>query len=156
MDPLLTFHHLNKFIRPEFTFVDTNFSSKEELFESVGDELVNKKFVTREFISGLSHREKLGGTDLPSGTAVPHGNPLHVNQTVVVIIKNKKKFKWDKYYVDIIFLICISREDTLQTRKILSDIYSMVDESKFLKQFRSKTTREALLKNLGSGQNGTK
>lgn len=156
IEPLLTLHHLKKFIRPEFIFVDTSFSSKEELFENVGEELVIEEFVTQEFISGLSHREKLGGTDLPSGTAVPHGNPLHVNQTVVVIIKNKKKFKWDKYYVDIVFLICISREDTLQTRKILSDIYSMVGESKLLKQFRSKTTREGLLNNLGSGKNGAK
>ncbi|AYW44758.1 BglG family transcription antiterminator [Tetragenococcus koreensis] len=154
INPLLEQHHLKKFISSEFIFVNTDFSSKEELFEVIGKDLIEKGLVEQEFISGLLHREKLGGTDLPSGAAVPHGNPIHVNQTIVVVVKNKQKFKWDKYYVDIVFLICISTQDTLQTRRILSDIYNIVDNSKILKQIRKKSSKTALLKNLGSEQDG--
>jgi len=154
INPLLDQHHLKKVINPEFILVNTDFSSKEELFEDVGNNLIEKGLVEKEFISGLLQRENLGGTDLPSGAAVPHGNPRHVNQTIVVIIKNKQKFKWDKYYVDIIFLICIATQDTLQTRRILSDIYNIVDDSKILKQIRGKSSKAALLKNLGSEQDG--
>jgi transcriptional antiterminator/mannitol/fructose-specific phosphotransferase system IIA component (Ntr-type) len=150
INPLLASHHLKKFIQPDFIYMDTDFSSKEEVFNTIGSELVNKQFVTSEFVENLFQREKLGGTDLPSGTAVPHGNPIHVHQTVIVIVKNKKKFKWEKYYVDIIFLICIAKKDTSQTRRILADIYNIVDDSNILKEMRGNFSKKDILKNLGS------
>lgn len=150
VNPLVDQHHLKKFISLEFIFVNSTFSSKEELFEVIGEKLIKKGVVEQEFISGLLHREKLGGTDLPSGAAVPHGNPRYVNQTNVIIVKNKQKFKWDKYYTDIIFLICIAPQDTLETRRILSDIYNIVNSPNILKQIRQKSSKKALLRNLGS------
>ncbi|WP_461198117.1 BglG family transcription antiterminator [Enterococcus sp. N249-2] len=150
MNPLLNMQHVRKFIQQEFIYVDTEFSSKEEVFNTIGSELINKKFVAPNFVKNLFSREKLGGTDLPSGTAVPHGSPLDVYQTVIVIVKNKKKFKWDKYYVDIIFIICIAKEDTSQTRLILADIYNIVDNSNILKNMRGNFSKKYLLKNLGS------
>uniref|UniRef100_UPI00403FAA70 BglG family transcription antiterminator n=1 Tax=Candidatus Enterococcus willemsii TaxID=1857215 RepID=UPI00403FAA70 len=149
VNPLFS-HHLKRYIQPSFIYMDTDFSSKEEVFNTIGTELVNKQFVTSHFVENLFQREELGGTDLPSGTAVPHGNPMHVNQTVVVIIKNKKKFKWEKYYVDIIFLICIAKKDTSQTRHILADIYNIVDDLNKLKEIRGKFSKRDLLKSLGS------
>jgi mannitol/fructose-specific phosphotransferase system IIA component (Ntr-type) len=67
-----------------------------------------------------------------------------------VIVKNKKKFKWEKYYVDIIFLICIAKKDTSQTRRILADIYNIVDDSNILKEMRGNFSKKDILKNLGS------
>lgn len=154
VNPIISVHHLKKFVESDFVYVNTEFSSKEELFKSIGNELIEKNYVTEDFVTSLFHREKLGGTDLPSGTAVPHGNPINVKKTTVVVVKNKKKFKWDKYYVDIVFLICISRENTLDTRGILSDIYNLVDDSKILKQLRIESSKSGLLKKLGSGLNG--
>ncbi|WP_440897831.1 BglG family transcription antiterminator [Amphibacillus sp. Q70] len=145
INSVMTAHHLKKYTLPEFVYVDTDFSSREELFEKVGKDLVDKNFVSFDFVPSLIKREELGGTDLPFGVAVPHGNPMQVNHTVVAIVKNKKKFKWDTYYVDIVFLICISREDTLQTRRILSDIYNIVDDAQMLKQMREKSSKKALL-----------
>lgn len=145
INSVMTAHHLKKYTLPDFVYVDTDFSSREELFEEVGKDLVDKNFVSYDFVPSLIKREELGGTDLPSGVAVPHGNPMQINHTVVAIVKNKKKFKWDTYYVDIVFLICISREDTLQTRRILSDIYNIVDDAQMLKQIRGKSSKKALL-----------
>lgn len=142
--------HLKGFTKPELIYLNTDFLSREELFERVGEDLVNKNYVLSEFIPSLIKRENLGGTDLPSGTAVPHGNPIYVKNTVIVIVKNKKKFKWDKYYVDVVFLICISKRDTLQTRRILSDIYNIVDDSETLKKIRGVSSKNILLQNLGS------
>ena len=143
-------HHLMKFMAKEFVFVNTNFSSKEELIEQVGEVLIEKGFVNPPFIQSVQEREALGGTDLPTGTAVPHGNSTHVNQTMIVLIKNKKKFKWNNYYVDLIFLICIAKQDTFQTRNILSDIYNIIDSSEQLKQLREATTNDMLFRKLGS------
>ena len=117
---------------------------------TIGMELLEKGYVAAAFLENVLEREKLGGTDLPSGTAVPHGNSTYVNHTVVVVIKNKKKFKWNKYYVDIAFLICIAKRDTFQTRNILSDIYHIIDNGTSLKQLREASSKEVVYKTIGS------
>lgn len=106
---LVRAHHLMKFVDKDFVFVNTDFSSKEELIEQVGEVLIENGFVTQQFIQTVQEREEMGSTDLPTGTAVPHGNSTCVNQTIIVLVKNKKKFKWNKYYVDLVFLICIAK-----------------------------------------------
>ena len=94
--------NLKRYINKEFVYIDTDFSTKEELLNSVGKELVSNNYVTENFVTSLISREELGGTDLPAGVAVPHGNPSDVKRTSIAIVKNKKKFKWDTYYVDVI------------------------------------------------------
>lgn len=147
---LVRAHHLMKFVDKDFVFVNTDFSSKEELIEQVGEVLIENGFVTQQFIQTVQKREEMGGTDLPTGTAVPHGNSICVNQTIIVLVKNKKKFKWNKYYVDLVFLICIAKQDTFQTRNILADIYNIIDSNEQLKQLREATTNDVLFRKLGS------
>ncbi|MGM0114214.1 BglG family transcription antiterminator [Enterococcus sp. DIV0187] len=147
---LVRAHHLMKFVDKDFVFVNTNFSSKEELIEQVGEVLIENGFVTQQFIQTVQEREEMGSTDLPTGTAVPHGNSTCVNQTIIVLVKNKKKFKWNKYYVDLVFLICIAKQDTFQTRNILADIYNIIDSNEQLKQLREATTNDVLFRKLGS------
>ena len=147
---LVRARHLMKFVDRDFVFVNTDFSSKEELIEQVGEVLIENGFVTQQFIQTVQEREEMGGTDLPTGTAVPHGNSTCVNQTIIVLVKNKKKFKWNKYYVDLVFLICIAKQDTFQTRNILADIYNIIDSNEQLKQLREATTNDVLFRKLGS------
>lgn len=147
---LVRAHHLMKFVDKDFVFVNTDFSSKEELIEQVGEVLIENGFVTQQFIQTVQEREEMGSTDLPTGTAVPHGNSICVNQTIIVLVKNKKKFKWNKYYVDLVFLICIAKQDTFQTRNILADIYNIIDSNEQLKQLREATTNDVLFRKLGS------
>ena len=147
---LVRAHHLMKFVDKDFVFVNTDFSSKEELIEQVGEVLIENGFVTQQFIQTVQEREEMGSTDLPTGTAVPHGNSTCVNQTIIVLVKNKKKFKWNKYYVDLVFLICIAKQDTSQTRNILADIYNIIDSNEQLKQLREATTNDVLFRKLGS------
>lgn len=147
---LVRAHHLMKFVDKDFVFVNTDFSSKEELIEQVGEVLIENGFVTQQFIQTVQEREEMGSTDLPTGIAVPHGNSTCVNQTIIVLVKNKKKFKWNKYYVDLVFLICIAKQDTFQTRNILADIYNIIDSNEQLKQLREATTNDVLFRKLGS------
>ena len=147
---VIRMHHLMKFVDKEYVFVNTDFSSREELINQVGEVLVENNFIKEDFIQTVQEREELGGTDLPTGTAVPHGNSTYVNQTIIVVIKNKKKFKWNTYYVDLVFLICIAKQDTFQTRNILSDIYNVIDNSEQLKQLREAASNDVLYRKLGS------
>ena len=143
--PFSGFDNLTKYMNAEFVYLNTHFTSKEELIEGIGDDLVQSGYVTPEFIEGMGNREKVGGTDLPTGVAVPHGNSFYVEKTVVVVIKNAKKFKWNNYFVDIAFMICISKEDIKETRNILADIYNIIDSPERLKGIRSASAADDLL-----------
>ncbi|MGG5333527.1 BglG family transcription antiterminator [Enterococcus sp. AZ163] len=143
-------HHLKKFTRKETLYVNSAFTSKEELITQIGDQLVIQNIVEPKFIETVLEREEVGGTDLPSGTAVPHGNSTCVNQTTIIVVKNSKKFKWNSYYVDIVFLICIAKQDTFETRNILSDIYNIIDNNEQLKELREAASKDELYKKLGS------
>lgn len=151
---LSTGQYLRKFVQPEFIFLDTDYVSKEELITRTSNQLIHKNYVKAAFVESVLEREELGGTDLPSGIAVPHGNSRYVNHTVIGIIRNQKKIKWNKYSVDLIFLICIAKQDITQTRNILSDIYNVIDSHQQLKKLRNVTSKELLYKSLGSEEYG--
>lgn len=136
-------------LKLESIYLDSNFSSKEELLTQIGGHLVTQGIVTEDFIADLFQREKSGGTDLPVGVAIPHGNPHHVKESRVVLLKNKKKFKWQDYYVDIVFILCLAKEDTKESRSLLADIYHIIDSSTMLGRMRSAPSEQALLEQIG-------
>lgn len=140
---------LSKYISNETIFLNTNFTSKDQLIDDIGKYLTNLGKVNKDFIFDIRSRELLGGTDLPIGVAVPHGNPSNVIDTNVAIIKNKKKFKWDKYYIDIVFLIGIAKKDSNKTRAILSDIYSIINNPNILQEMRRINKIENLVNLIG-------
>lgn len=141
---------LEKVVQSDFIYINSDFLSKEELIKVVGSDLITKGYVKPAFIINLRDREELGSTDLPSGTAIPHGSSIYVEQTVIAVIKNKKKIKWTSYYVDVIFVICISEEDTREMRPILSDIYNIIDDTKKLTEIRRVSSVKLLKKIIGS------
>ena len=153
--PFSGFDNLTKYINAEFIYLNTNFTSKEELIASIGKELIQSGYVTTEFIESVTNRETVGGTDLPTGVAVPHGNSHDVKKTIVAVIKNAKKFKWNNYFVDIAFMICISKQDTKETRNILSDIYNIIDSPERLKGIREASSTDDLLIGFRSEVYGT-
>lgn len=147
-----TFPILSKFVKEELVFFDADFSSKDELFQAIGQQLVMKKYVKKEFIKSIRNREIQGGTDLPVGVAIPHGNPKHVLETVIVIIQNKHYFKWQTYPVKTILIVCISQADTKQVRNIFSDIYYMIENKEILNQLIENSNKQLFLNRLGSEQ----
>lgn len=153
--PFSGFDNLTKYINAEFIYLNTNFTSKEELIACIGKELIQSGYVTSEFIESVSNRETVGGTDLPTGVAVPHGNSHDVKKTIIAVIKNAKKFKWNNYFVDIAFMICISKQDTKETRNILSDIYNIIDSPERLKGIREASSTGDLLIGFRSEVYGT-
>ena len=145
------FHHLYTVMSEKEIFLDRNFKDKETFFQKFGQELVEKKIVTDSFIDDLFHREKLGATDLPMGIAVPHGSPENILQSKIFLIKNQRKIKWNDYFVDIIFVICISPVDKFRTKGILSDIYNIIDNPQLLQLIRREKSASYIIDTLYGG-----
>ncbi|WP_430606733.1 hypothetical protein IGJ55_002958 [Enterococcus sp. AZ170] len=141
--------NLSPYVSEEFIFWNENFKSKSELLNEIGNRLQKAKVVTDKFIESMMRRERLGGTDLVTGAAIPHGNPKYVKRTVVAIVKNNKYIKWNESSVKTVMIVCIAEKDTQKIKGILSDIYQIVESKERLNQFTESPTKEALRRKIG-------
>ncbi|MFD3257332.1 transcription antiterminator [Paenibacillus lentus] len=143
--------HLGKYLKDEFIFFDGNFQSKDELIDTIGNKLVAGSFVTESFMDSLKNRELMGGTDLPTGVALPHGNPNYVNETIIVFVRNKKNIVWNKSSVRTVIVICFSEKDTKNIKHVLSDIYSIVENREMLNQIYMMSDKQEFKMRIGCG-----
>lgn len=148
LGPLL---HLARYVREEFIYFDGDFASKEELIDEVGGELVRKGIVSGGFVDSMKSRESLGGTDLPTGAAIPHGSPKHVNETAVLLIRNRKNIGWNANSVKTVIMICIAEKDTRYIKNVLSDIYRIVESKELLSQIHTMSDKHEFMKKIGCG-----
>ena len=54
----------------------------------------------------------------------------------MVIINNNKKIRWNKYFVDKIFILLISKEDTKETKDIMKELYSLINDKNIMSHFK--------------------
>lgn len=141
--------NLSKFINKKFIIVDRDFKDKKTLIGTVTQSMVDQQRVQEAALENMLKREKLGGTDLPSGAAIPHVNPRYVDETTIVIVKNKSCIKWDEYSVNLIFLIYISEKDTNYVKDIFSDIYQVVESRERVKHFNELIEHKDFIKLIG-------
>ncbi|WP_019639649.1 BglG family transcription antiterminator [Paenibacillus fonticola] len=142
---------LGRYLKDEFIIFDGNFQSKDELIDDIGSKLVAGNFVTESFMESLKNRELMGGTDLPTGAAIPHGNPKYVNETMIVFVRNKRNIIWHKHSVRTVIFICFAEKDTRKIKHVLSDIYWIVENKEMLNQIYMMSDKEEFKKWIGSG-----
>lgn len=134
---------LHKYLSEEIVFFYDSVNSREEVFQLVSNSLKELAYVRETFRESISEREALGGTDLPIGVSIPHGKSTDVNKTFVSIIKLDKKIHWQEYKVNLIFIIGIAKEDIKQTKRIISNVYNIINNEQLLDELRSvNTSRE--------------
>ena len=121
----------------EIDCVKKEWTSKVEIIEAASNVLFKEGLVSEKFKDGILIRENLGGTDLPIGIAIPHGKPQDVYKTTILPVTLKRKIKWDEFYVDIVFFICICEEDRMKTKKIIQNIYSIMEDKELLRRIRN-------------------
>lgn len=136
---------LKNYIKNDYLFLNQLYNSKDELINGIGEKLVAQQIILPEFIQGMIIRETMGGTDLPTGVAIPHGNPKFVKQTEIVIVTNTKAIKWNKHLVKMVIIICIADKDTSKLKKILADIYSLVKNKSVINQMCEMTNNQEFI-----------
>lgn len=128
--------NLYNYLNSYYIFEEAEFDDRESLLEFINTRLIAENYIDSKYMDTLIHRETIGNTDLPSGVATPHGDIERVNQSLIVIINNKKKIKWNKYFVDKIFVLLISKEDTMETKKIIKELYALINDKKIMNNFK--------------------
>lgn len=137
---------LNKYLFDDYIFLNEDFQTKDMLLKNIGDRLVNNNIINPKAIDSMINRERLGGTDLPTGAAIPHCNLKYVNKTAIVVITNKKPIKWNEHFVKLIIMICISEKETKKIKGILSDIYAFVEDKEMVNTLSEVLDKEELRK----------
>lgn len=128
-------------INEKYIYVDLEVSSKEELFEFLGAELMNESVVKETFVDALKEREVdyPTGLPLPIGVAIPHTDSSHVNsdQLVIATLLNPVKFVEmgaEDDEVDVKLIIMIVMNDGKDHLNILQNIISTVQNEGIVKQ----------------------
>lgn len=84
----------------KFLYKFSEAPSKKELFDSVADDLLKKKYITskKEIISELEKREKLGSTNFNRGFSIPHIQSSCILSPVCYFVSFKKikELKYDR------------------------------------------------------------
>lgn len=110
--------------------------SRKAVLEKAAGLLQESGMVTEEYLPGVLLREKISATDL-EGIAVPHGNPDHVLQTQLVVLRLAKAVDWGRSPVQLVFLFAVSKEDFSGHFALFSGFY---------KRLARREIRAALLK----------
>lgn len=143
------FNNLGEFFNQKIDCIKKDMTGKLEVIDVASKTLFKEGFVSSKFKDGILGRENFGGTDLPVGVAIPHGKPQDVYKTTILPITLKRKIKWDEFYVDIIFFICISEKDRMKTKKIIQNIYSIIEDKELLRKIRRTKSVEEFLVTVG-------
>lgn len=127
--------YIYKYLNAKYIFSEAEFESREELLCFLDDKLVQGRYVQKNYTDSLIHRESIGNTDLPEGIAIPHGDIQLVNKSLVILINNKKKIRWNKYFVDKFFILVINKEDIHESKKIMKELYAIINNENTMVNF---------------------
>ncbi|EOH93857.1 BglG family transcription antiterminator [Enterococcus pallens] len=131
----ITLEKFQDYLDEELIFFNQNFTTKEEVLTFIANRLYEKGLVKQGFSENLLQRELLGRTDLNSGVAIPHANPAFVLKTQLVVIINNRPIRWTTQNVKAVFLICISEQDLKLARKLLSELYNIVNTKENVQKY---------------------
>lgn len=135
-DSEVKIENIIQFLDARYVIESAQFENRECLLKCIGEQLIQDDFIEEPYIDSLIHRETLGSTDLPEGIATPHGDTNFVKKSLIVVINNNTKIKWNKYFVDKVFILLISKDDTSYTKKIIKELYTLIKDEYLLKNFK--------------------
>lgn len=140
---------LKQFLNPDFMFLNKKFKSKTDLLIFARYALTSSHYVSQAFMDSVELRELQGSTELASEVAIPHGNPLEVSQSIVLLMTLDEGLKWSKGPVKLVFLVCIAKTDARFLKGIMSDIYSLVSNQAALEFIQVIPNKQTLYHSIG-------
>ncbi len=148
---------VSEFIQPERVLCNVDANSKKRAFEALS-QLISEDcegISANDVFDSLIAREKLGGTGLGYGVAIPHGRLKNINSTRGAFIKLKTGIDFDsidKKPVDLMFALLVpenAEEEHLQTLALLAN---MLNDEALRDKLRHATTADEIQETLNNWQ----
>lgn len=119
----------------------------EELSKLIAD--TDNSLNYTEVFDCLVAREKLGGTGLSQGIAIPHGRLKRGKKTIAAFIQLQQGIDFDaidQVPVDLFFALLVPENSTDEHLQILSHLAKMFSNTETLKRLRTETNSEGIHK----------
>jgi len=127
---------LMQLVTKNMVFLQQRFECKEEIFAFLCEKMVLEEYVTDKFLASINERESVMSTEIGRGVSIPHGSKDYVKKSTVGIVTLQKPIKWQETYVDCIFLLAINLEDVALNKRMLNDLYNIIDSSDKIVQLK--------------------
>ena len=126
-----------------------NLSSKKAALETLSELIASAgSSPTRiEVFNSLLARERLGGTGLGNGIALPHGRLKNGLSTIAAFIRLEQGVDYDAIDhqpVDLLFALLVPEHSTEEHLQILAKLAEMFNKPELLDQLRRESSNEAI------------
>ena len=140
---------LTEIITPERIACDVDAQSKKRALEHLS-EIISRTEDTissNDVFESLLARERLGGTGVGHGVAIPHGRLKDNSHTLGAFIKLQKGVDYDAadhQPVDLLFALLVPKESTDEHLQILAQLAKMFSNEDFRQKLRNAETSQAI------------
>lgn len=123
--------------------------SKKRALEKLS-ELISRgdaKVTTNEVFDSLLARERLGGTGIGHGVAIPHGRLKNTEMTIGAFIKLQQAVDFDaidNQPVDLMFALLVPENSTQEHLQVLASIAGMLNDEQTREKLRQASSAEEL------------
>ena len=128
---------------------NVDLSSKKAVLETLSGLIAGtgSGLTGQEVFNSLLSRERLGGTGLGNGIALPHGRLKNGLSTIAAFIQLKQGVDYDAFDrqpVDLIFALLVPEQSTEEHLQVLAQLAEMFNKPEFLARLRREESNEAI------------
>ena len=125
----------------ERVLCNVNLASKKAALETLANLMAaaDNTLSSHQAFDSLLARERLGGTGLGNGVALPHGRVQNRVATTAAFVKLQQGVDYDavdRQPVDLIFALLVPEDSTQEHLQILAQLAGMFDQPAFLARLR--------------------
>lgn len=133
---------LTELIPPERIACNVDANSKKRVLEQLSELISSGEnhITSAEIFDSLINRERLGGTGVGYGVAIPHGRLKNSHVTLGALIKLKQAVDFDamdNQPVDLLFALIVPEESTAEHLQVLAKIAGMFNDEEMRAKMRS-------------------
>lgn len=143
--------YLTELITPERIACDVNAQSKKRALEQLSELISDSEetISSIDIFDSLLTRERLGGTGVGHGVAIPHGRLKDNGHTLGAFIKLRQGVDYDaadRQPVDLLFALLVPKESTDEHLQILAQLAKMFSSHDFREKLRAADSPEQIHK----------
>lgn len=144
---------LSELLTPDRIVCDLEVPSKKRLLEQASDLLsLNQTGIAAiDIYNSLLARERLGGTGVGHGVAIPHGRLQNTEKTLGAFVRLKQGIDFDavdNQPVDLVFALIVPEEATQEHLQTLAQLAKMFNDSQVRENLRTAESAAALYQQL--------
>ena len=141
--------HISEILTSDRILCNVALSSKKAVLETLSGLIAGtgSGLTGQEVFNSLLSRERLGGTGLGNGIALPHGRLKNGPSTIAAFIQLKQGVDYDAIDhqpVDLIFALLVPEQSTEEHLQVLAQLAEMFNKPEFLARLRREESNEAI------------